>query len=73
MQIIEVLYKQKGFRGNAVDYYDDDNSMINKVLLNRAGERASRPCTFRKVVPRRGGDRLPLMVGFLSLCWRGAP
>jgi regulator of sirC expression with transglutaminase-like and TPR domain len=36
-RINRVLYLQKGFRGNAADYYDPRNSYLNVVLERRTG------------------------------------
>jgi regulator of sirC expression with transglutaminase-like and TPR domain len=35
--ITKVMYKQRGFRGNSDDYYNPDNSAINRVLELRTG------------------------------------
>lgn len=33
----KVLFEEEGFRGNESDYYNPDNSFLNKVLENRVG------------------------------------
>ena len=32
------MYEKRGFRGNMVDFYDEDNSFINRVLERKTGE-----------------------------------
>ena len=36
-EVNKVLYKQHGFRGNDKDYYNRDNSCLNKVVETGAG------------------------------------
>ncbi len=55
--ILSLLYRDEGFRGNALDYYDPRNSFLNDVLERKVGI----PITLALVligVARRAGLRL---------------
>jgi regulator of sirC expression with transglutaminase-like and TPR domain len=55
--ILGLLYRDEGFRGNVLDYYDPRNSFLNDVLERRTGI----PITLAVVlmgVARRAGLRL---------------
>jgi regulator of sirC expression with transglutaminase-like and TPR domain len=55
--ILNLLYRDEGFRGNVLDYYDPRNSFLNDVLSRRTGI----PITLALVlmgVARRAGLRL---------------
>jgi regulator of sirC expression with transglutaminase-like and TPR domain len=55
--VLDLLYNELGFHGNAADYYDPRNSFLNDVLERRAGI----PITLAVVlmgVARRAGLRL---------------
>ena len=35
--VLQLLYREMGFRGNVADYYDPRNSFLNLVLERRTG------------------------------------
>ncbi len=49
-----VLFEQEGFRGNERDYYNPDNSFLNKVLENHIGIPISLSLLYMEVAKRVG-------------------
>jgi regulator of sirC expression with transglutaminase-like and TPR domain len=37
LPLLDLMYRELGFRGNALDYYDPANSFLNKVIDRRVG------------------------------------
>ncbi|XP_018329451.1 F-box only protein 21 [Agrilus planipennis] len=52
--IRNVLYQQLGFHGNECDYYEADNSFINKVLERRTGLPITLAIIFESIARRVG-------------------
>jgi regulator of sirC expression with transglutaminase-like and TPR domain len=53
-EISRQLYEVEGFRGNATDYYDPDNSYLNRVLERRTGIPISLGIVYLTVAARAG-------------------
>lgn len=52
----DVLYQEEGFRGNSKDYYDPDNSYLNRVLERRTGIPITLSLVYMEVGRRAGLD-----------------
>ncbi len=60
--INKVLFEEEGFRGNESDYYNPDNSFLNKVLENRAGIPISLSLLYMEI-----GKRVGLLIEGIGL------
>ncbi len=60
--INKVLFEQEGFRGNESDYYNPDNSFLNKVLENRVGIPISLSLIYMEI-----GKRVGLLIEGIGL------
>lgn len=75
LEISRQLYEVEGFHGNAADYYDPDNSYLNRVLERRTGIPISLGIVYLTVAARAGvtlfGTHTP--GHFLIGCSEGNP
>ncbi len=60
--INKVLFEEEGFRGNESDYYNPDNSFLNKVLENRVGIPISLSLLYMEI-----GKRIGLLIEGIGL------
>ena len=60
--INKVLFEEEGFRGNESDYYNPDNSFLNKVLEQRVGIPVSLSLLYMEV-----GKRVGLLIEGIGL------
>ncbi len=60
--INKVLFEEEGFRGNESDYYNPDNSFLNKVLEQRVGIPISLSLLYMEV-----GERVGLLIEGIGL------
>ncbi len=60
--INKVLFEQEGFRGNESDYYNPDNSFLNKVLEQRVGIPISLSLLYMEI-----GKRVGLLIEGIGL------
>lgn len=51
-----VLFKQQGFKGNADDYYDPENSFLNRVMARKTGIPITLSVLYMEVARRVGLD-----------------
>ena len=51
-----ILFQEEGFKGNSDDYYDPDNSFLNRVVDRRAGIPISLSLVYMEVGRRAGLD-----------------
>ena len=58
----KVLFEEEGFRGNESDYYNPDNSFLNKVLENRVGIPISLSLLYMEI-----GKRVGLLIEGIGL------
>lgn len=68
--LLDVLYRELGFRGNTGDYYDPDNSLLDAVLARRTGIPISLAVVLVAVAARLGTrlEGVPFPGHFLVRC-----